>query len=285
MDQQIKKERVWFITGCSTGLGRELARLVLARGQRAVVTARNRSQIEDLVNGHPETALGIALDVTQPTQILAAVAQAEERFGRVDVLVNNAGYGYLAAVEEGEADQVRAIFETNVFGLIEMTTAVLPGMRTRGAGHIFNVSSIGGLVGFAATGYYHATKFAVEGLSESLAAELGPLGIRVTIVEPGPFRTDWAGRSLLESKRVIEAYAGTAGARRTSSRASSGKQPGDPVRAAEAIFATANEEHPPLRLLLGKLAVTMALGKLEKLRTEFEQWRARSESADFPEGE
>ena len=164
--------RAWqSVNGCSTGLGRELAKLVLARGQRAVVTARNRSQIADLVEPYPEAALGIALDVTQPTQIHAAVAQAEERFARVDVLVNNAGYGYLAAVEEGEADQVRAIFETNVFGLIEMTTAVLPGMRKRGAGHVFNVSSIGGLVGFAATGYYHATKFAVEGLSESLAAE------------------------------------------------------------------------------------------------------------------
>ncbi len=285
MQQRLQKERVWFITGCSTGLGRELAKLVLARGQRAVITARNGSQIEDLVEGYPESALGIALDVTQPAQIHAAVAQAEERFRRVDVLVNNAGYGYLAAVEEGEADQVRAIFETNVFGLIDMTTAVLPGMRKRGAGHILNVSSIGGLMGFAATGYYHATKFAVEGLSESLAAELGPLGIHVTIVEPGPFRTDWVGRSLLESKKVINDYAGTACARRTSSRAGSGKQPGDPVRAAEAIFAVPNEEHPPLRLLLSKLAVTMALGKLEKLRTEFEQWRAVSEGADFLEAE
>ncbi len=285
MQHHLQNECVWFITGCSTGLGRELARLVLARGQRAVITARNRSQIEDLIAGYPETALGITLDVTQPPQIHAAIAQAEERFGRVDVLVNNAGYGYLAAVEEGEAEQVRAIFETNVFGLIEMTTAVLPGMRKRGAGHILNVSSIGGLMGFAATGYYHATKFAVEGLSESLAAELGPLGIHVTIVEPGPFRTDWAGRSLLESKNVIEDYAGTAGVRRTSSRASSGKQPGDPVRAAEAMFAVANEEHPPLRLLLGKLALTMALGKLERLKTEFEQWRAITEGADFPEGE
>jgi NAD(P)-dependent dehydrogenase (short-subunit alcohol dehydrogenase family) len=285
MHQQQQRECVWLITGCSTGLGRELAKLVLARGQRAVITARNADQIEDLVQGYPETALGIALDVRQPTQIHAAVAQAEERFGRVDVLVNNAGYGYLAAIEEGEPDQVRDIFETNVFGLVEMTSAVLPGMRKRKTGHIFNLSSIGGLMGFPATGYYHATKFAVEGLSESLAAELGPLGIHVTIVEPGPFRTDWAGRSLLESSKVIEDYAGTAGARRRSSRSISGKQPGDPARAAEAMFAVTKEEHPPLRLLLGRIALTMALGKLEKLKTEFEQWRATTESADFAEGE
>jgi NAD(P)-dependent dehydrogenase (short-subunit alcohol dehydrogenase family) len=177
---------VWFITGCSTGFGREIARQVLGRGWRAVVTARNLEQVRDIVTGHKDNALGLSLDVTDKDAIARAVQSAEEEFGRIDVLVNNAGYGYLAAIEEGEDDEVRAMFETNVFGLIDLIKAVLPGMRRRKKGHIVNISSIGGLVSFAATGYYHATKYAVEGLSESLALEVAPLGIKVLIVEPGP---------------------------------------------------------------------------------------------------
>ena len=188
---------VWFITGCSTGFGKELARLVLAKGWRAVVTARNPDQLKELVSGKEKDALAVQLDVTNRAQIAHAVQQAEKKFGQINVLVNNAGYGYIAAIEEGEDEQIRAMFETNFFGLVAMTNAVLPGMRQRRSGHIVNFSSIGGLVSFAATGYYHATKYAVEGLSESLSIELAPLGIKVLIVEPGPFRTDWAGRSLL----------------------------------------------------------------------------------------
>ena len=273
---------VWFITGCSTGFGRELAKLVLARGWRAVVTARNLAQVQDITASHPETALPMQLDVTRASAIASAVQQAEARFGRVDVLVNNAGYGYLAAVEEGEDDQVRAMFETNFFGLVALTKAVLPGMRQRRSGHIVNISSIGGLLSFAATGYYHATKFAVEGISESLALEVAPLGIKVTIVEPGPFRTDWAGRSLLESKENIADYDATAGQRRRQSRERSGKQVGDPVRGAQAIIDAVQSAEPPLHLLLGKPAFEMATKKLQTMNEEFEAWKETTLSADFP---
>ena len=275
---------VWFITGCSTGFGRELAKLIIARGWRAVVTARKVEQVVDIVDGHTN-AFAVALDINKPDQIAEAVGQAETHFGQIDVLVNNAGYGYLAAVEEGEEEQIRQIFETNFFGLVALTNAVLPGMRKRRAGHIVNFSSIGGLMSFASTGYYHATKFAVEGLSESLSIELKPLGISVTIVEPGPFRTDWAGRSLLESKTQIEDYAETAGKRRTQSRERSGKQVGDPVRGAEAIIKAVTSENPPLRLLLGKPAFDMAQKKLDSMKQEFDTWRETSLSADFPESE
>jgi len=274
---------VWFITGCSTGFGRELARLVLARGWRAVVTARRPEQLQDLVANHADRALPLRLDVTDRQNVAAAVAEAEARFGRIDVLVNNAGYGYLAAIEEGEEDQIRAQFETNVFGLIALTRQVLPGMRARHSGHIVNFSSIGGLVSFASTGYYHATKYAVEGLSESLAIEGAPLGIKVTLVEPGPFRTDWAGRSIVESKTVIEDYADTAGLRRQQTHARSGNQVGDPVRAAEAIVTAVTAEKPPLHLLLGAPALEMAYAKLNTLRANFDAWKDVTLGADYPE--
>jgi NAD(P)-dependent dehydrogenase (short-subunit alcohol dehydrogenase family) len=274
---------VWFITGCSTGFGKELAKLVLARGWRAVVTARNPDRLTGLVSGHKENALALQLNVTDRAQIAQAVRQAEERFGRIDVLVNNAGYGYLAAVEEGEDDQIRAMFETNFFGLVALTNAVLPGMRKRRSGHIVNFSSIGGLVSFAATGYYHATKYAVEGLSESLSIEVAPLGIKVLIVEPGPFRTDWAGRSLLESKIVIDDYAQTAGERRRQTRERSGKQQGDPARAAEAIIEAVGSANPPLHLLLGKPALELGYKKLEAVKKDFDAWRQTTLGADYPE--
>lgn len=274
---------VWFITGCSTGFGRELARLVLERGWKAVVTARKPEQLKDLVAGHEENALALELDVTKPEQIKKAVQAAEQKFGQIDVLVNNAGYGYLAAIEEGEDDQIRAMFETNFFGLVAMTNAVLPGMRERKSGHIVNISSIGGLVSFGATGFYHATKYAVEGMSESLALEVAPLGIKVIIVEPGPFRTDWSGRSLLESKTVIADYDSTAGERRRSSRNNSGKQVGDPVRGAQAMIDAVESANPPLHLVLGKPALGLAHKKLEALKKDLDAWEATTLGADFPE--
>ena len=274
---------VWFITGCSTGFGRELAKLVLARGWRAVVSARNPDQLADIVTGNEENALALKLDVTEPAQIRAAVQQAEQRFGAIDVLVNNAGYGYLAAIEEGEDDQVRAMFETNFFGLVNTTKAVLPCMRKRRSGHIVNISSIGGLVSFGATGYYHATKYAVEGLSESLSIELAPLGIKVLIIEPGPFRTDWSGRSILESKTVIPDYDLTAGERRRQTHNNSGKQAGDPVRGCEAIIAAVTSDSPPLRLILGKPALNLGLKKLEAVKKDLDSWRATTLGADYPE--
>jgi NAD(P)-dependent dehydrogenase (short-subunit alcohol dehydrogenase family) len=272
---------VWFITGCSTGLGRALATHVLERGWRAAVTARDPEAVADLVGRHGDRAVALALDVTDPGQIAAAVERAEETFGRIDVLVNNAGHGYLAAVEEGDDAEVRALFDTNVFGLAAVTRAVLPGMRARRSGHVVNVSSLGGLAGFGATGYYHATKFAVEGLSESLAAEVAPLGIGVTIVEPGAFRTNWSGPSMKQSATRIEDYAETAGKRREATLATYGNQPGDPARAAEAVVTALEAGEPPLRLLLGTAALGVARGKIEALQREFARWEDLSRSTEL----
>jgi NAD(P)-dependent dehydrogenase (short-subunit alcohol dehydrogenase family) len=277
----VSNKNVWLITGCSTGFGRELARLLLRRGDSVVVTARKPDTLEEFNSF--ENALVAALDVTVPSQIADVVTQAWSRFGHIDVLVNNAGYGYLSAVEEGEDDEVRAMFETNVFGLANMTKAVLPGMRQRRRGHIVNISSMGGLIGFPGIGYYNASKFAVEGLSEALAKEASPLGIKVTIVEPGPFRTEWAGRSLKIPKKAIEDYAQSAGARRAAIQGYSGTQPGDPVRAAEAIIRAVESPEPPLHLLLGRPAYELAGAKLKEFAAEIEKWREVSLGTDFPE--
>jgi NAD(P)-dependent dehydrogenase (short-subunit alcohol dehydrogenase family) len=274
---------VWLITGCSTGFGRELAKLVLARGWRAVVTARDPSKVADIAEGHGGNALVLPLDVTNREQIDAAVAKTMERFGQIDVLVNNAGYGYLAAIEEGEDAAVRDMFETNVFGLVDITKAVLPVMRKQRNGFIVNVSSIGGLSSFAATGYYHGTKYAVEGISESLAIEVKPLGIDVMLVEPGPFRTNWAGPSIKESATMIDDYAPTAGERRKQTAARSGHQVGDPIRAAQAIIDAALSDTPPLRLLLGKMALELARKKLDLLRKDFDAWEKTTIGADYPQ--
>jgi len=185
--------KVWFITGCSTGFGRELAKEVLAAGYRAAVASRNTDDVKDIVDAYPDHAVAIKLDVTQADQISAAVAQVQEAFGQIDVLVNNAGIGYFGAIEESEEDEVRRMFEINFFGLANVTKAVLPILRKQRSGHILNVASIGGLVGFPAVGFYNATKFAVDGFSESLAKEVAPLGIKVTVIAPSGFRTDWAG--------------------------------------------------------------------------------------------
>lgn len=274
------EEPVWFITGCSTGFGRELAKLVLECGFRAVITARNPDDVKDLAS--KGEALILTLDVTDQGQIDAAIQAAEERFGRIDVLVNNAGIGYLAAIEEGEDEQVRRMFEINVFGLSQMIRAALPIMRKQRSGFIINFSSIAGLCGFPALGYYNATKFAVEGLSEALWQEVEPIGIKVMLVEPSGFRTDWAGRSANESKRQIDDYAKTAGEWRSEIRADSGEQPGDPVRAAQAIMRAVESAEPPHRLLLGNNAYESAMRKLNELRHEFMTWEAVSRSADFP---
>ncbi|MDO8786770.1 MAG: oxidoreductase [Sulfuritalea sp.] len=276
----VSNRTVWFITGCSTGFGRELSRLLLGRGHGVVVTARNPATLEEFASAG--NALVAALDVTMPSQITEVVRQAEARFGHIDVLVNNAGFGYLSAVEEGEDDEVRAMFETNVFGLANMTKAVLPGMRARRRGHIVNISSMGGLVGFPGIGYYNATKFAVEGLSEALAKETVALGIKVTIVEPGPFRTDWAGRSLKIPKAAIADYAQSAGARRAAVQSYSGTQQGDPVRGAEAIIHAVESAEPPLHLLLGRPAYDLTAAKFKDFTAEMEKWRDISLGADFP---
>ena len=254
-------------------------------GYRAVVTARNPRQVEDLVVGHEDRALALRLDVTDAAQVAEAVRRAEEHFGGIDVLVNNAGIGYFATVEEGDEAEVRRMFEINFFGLERMTRAVLPGMRKRRSGHIINIASICGLAAIPSLGHYSATKFAVEGLSEVLALEVEPLGIRVTLVEPSAFRTDWAGRSANETRVEIADYAATAGATLRDLRDSSGKQPGDPVRAANAIIRAVESPTPPLHLLLGKDALRMAREKVEALRGDFDAWEKVTVGADFLAGE
>jgi len=277
--------KVWFITGCSTGFGRELAKEVLALGNRVAVASRNTADVQDIVAGYPDTAITVKLDVTKPNEIKAATQQIKDKFGRVDVLVNNAGIGYFGAIEESEEDEVRRMFEINFFGLANVTNAILPIMRGQRSGHIVNIASIGGLVGFPGVGFYNATKFAVDGYSEALSKETAPLGIKVTVVAPSGFRTDWAGRSANNSKIVIGDYKDTAEANKNAIRGYSGKQPGDPVRAAKAIVKAVESENPPLRLLLGAAALKGARNKVEQLKKDFDAWEETTIGADFPPDE
>ena len=279
----MSEKQVWLITGCSTGFGRELAKYLLENDYRVVVTARNAEKVADLVAINPENAVSFNLDVTDKAQVQHVVAKAEEHFGQLDVLVNNAGFGYFGAIEESEEGEVRAMFETNFWGLAEMTRAVLPGMRARRQGFIVNISSIGGFVGFPGVGYYNATKFAVNGFSEALQKELAPLGIKVLVVQPSGFRTDWAGRSAADAPHKIEDYAETAGANQAAIRGYSGNQPGDPVRAAKAIVGAVESENPPFNLFLGRAALKNARLRIEALRTDVEDWAQISEGADFPD--
>jgi NAD(P)-dependent dehydrogenase (short-subunit alcohol dehydrogenase family) len=273
----------WLITGCSTGLGRHLAKAVLERGHNAIVTARDAATIRDLAETYPDTALALSLDVTAHAQITDAMKQAEERFGAVDVLVNNAGYGYRAAVEEGEEDAVAQLFATNFFGPIAMIKAVLPSMRGRRRGAIVNISSIGARICPPGSGYYSASKSALEAMSGSLRAEVGPLGITVTVVEPGGFRTDFAGRSLQQAREPITDYADTAGRRRKENDTYHGTQPGDPARAAQAIIAAVEAKDPPFLLLLGKDACDAFQAVLDAQGKELANWSELSLGTSFPE--
>ena len=271
---------VWFITGCSSGFGLELAKVAIEHGYRTVVTARDPSKLQGY--GATDKVLVLPLDVTQPDQVAAAIQATTDRFGHIDVLVNNAGIGYFAAVEESEEEEVRKMFDVNVFGTGRMLWAVLPGMRKRRSGCIVNLSSLAGLRGFPAMGYYNASKFAVEGLSAALRQEVEPLGIQVMVVEPSGFRTDWAGRSANESAHQIDDYVATAGTVRAGVRASSGKQPGDPVRAAKAIVAAVASGAAPHHLLLGNDAFEGAMARLDHLRQDFTAGEAVARAADFP---
>ena len=275
-------KKVWLITGCSTGFGRELAIHVLSQGNSVAVTARNVDDVKDIIKGYGDKAIALKLDVTKPGDIRDAVRETKFAFGRIDVLVNNAGIGYFGAVEESEDDAVRNMFEINFFGLTKMIQETLPIMREQKSGHIVNIASIGGLVGFPAVGFYNATKFAVDGLSESLAKEIAPLGIKVTIVAPSGFRTDWAGRSAANSPIVIDDYATTAGKNKSDIRGYSGNQPGDPARAAQAIVKAVESKSPPLRLLLGAAALKGARAKLDMLKKDFDEWEATTVEADGP---
>jgi len=273
---------VWLISGCSTGFGRELAQQTIARGFKVVVTARDTSSIADLVEGH-DNALAVALDVTHQASIDQAVKAALDRFGTIDVLVNNAGYGYQSSVEEGVESEIRAQFDANVFGLFALTRAVLPAMRKARSGHVINITSVAGLIGFASSGYYSASKHAVEGWSDSLALEAGPLGIRVTCVEPGPFRTDWAGRSLHQTPSTLPDYAETAAARMKATAEYSGTQKGDPARAATAMIAITEPDNPPRHVVMGAWGQDAVTSKLKARLAEIEAWKQTSVETDFPE--
>jgi NAD(P)-dependent dehydrogenase (short-subunit alcohol dehydrogenase family) len=274
--------KVWFITGCSTGFGRELSTLVLSLGHKAVVASRNTDDVKDIVAPYADTALSVKLDVTKPGEIKSSVEQALEKFGRIDVLVNNAGIGYFGAIEESEEEEVRRMFEINFFGLANMTKEILPIMRKQRSGHVVNIASIGGLVAFPAVGFYNATKFAVVGYSEALSKETSHLGIKVTVIAPSGFRTDWAGRSANNSKIVIDDYKPTAHQNQNTIRGYSGNQPGDPKRAAEAIVAVVESANPPLRLLLGVGALKGARNKIAELTADINAWEETTINADSP---
>ncbi|MED7669946.1 SDR family NAD(P)-dependent oxidoreductase [Pseudomonas moraviensis subsp. stanleyae] len=275
----MNETKVWLVTGCSTGFGRHIATALLNEGERVVVTARKTQQIEDLAA--LGDALVLPLDVTDPAQAMQVVDASEHHFGRVDVLINNAGIGYFSSVEDSDDEAVRRMFEVNYFGTAHMIRAVLPGMRKRRAGMIVNLTSIGGLVGFEAVGHYCATKFAVEGLSESLRAEVSPLGIGVMTVQPSAFRTQWAGASGA-AQTVTEDYQATAGAAMHAYQQSVGNQAGDPARAAAAIYAAVSCAAPPARLLLGNEAYEAAQAKLAAMGREFSAWESTARGADFP---
>ncbi len=278
-------QRVWFITGASTGFGRLLAEEVLKTGGKVIATARNIDKVADLEVKYPEAAKALALDVTDAGQVDSVVTQAFAQFGQVDVLVNNAGYGVAGAIEEVSEAEFMPMFDTNVFGLLKVTRAFLPHLRKQRSGHILNISSIGGLIGGQGIGMYNATKFAVEGLSEALAAELAPLGVRVTIIEPGPFRTDFLGRSGVIAKTRINDYDNTAGTMRKYFSENDGKQKGDPVRAVQAMIQVVESPNPPLHLLLGGSALQRMRAKLDGWQKEISAWEQVTAGADFREGE
>ncbi len=279
-----KANAVWLISGCSSGMGRDIALCALERGYRVVATARKPQTLTDIVSRYPDQALALPLDVTDQHSIDNAVAHALRHFGSIDVLVNNAGYGYLAALEEGDDAEVRAMFETNFFGLVALTKAVLPGMRSQQSGCILNNSSQAGLMANPGTGYYSTTKYAVEGFTEALRKEVAPFGIRVAAVEPGPFRTDWAGRSMQRSGATIVDYADTVGARNDMIQSMDGKMPGDPRKAAEAFVMLAEMENPPPQLLLGKIVLDAYRAKLSDVNAMLSAWEHVTLAADFPEG-
>jgi NAD(P)-dependent dehydrogenase (short-subunit alcohol dehydrogenase family) len=276
--------RVWFITGSSSGFGLLLAHELLRRGERVIATARDASTLDDLQTLYPDTARTFKLDVTKPVEIESVARMALTAFGHVDVLVNNAGYGVNGAIEEVTEDEFEPMFQTNLYGLIRVTKAFLPHFRERRSGHIFNFSSIGGLIGGAGWGFYSATKFAVEGLSEALAAELKPLGVHVTIIEPGPFRTDFLGRSGKLAAKEFPEYKDTAGKAREYLKTNAGKQPGDPQKAIEAVITVADSPEPPVHLILGKAALTRFRGKLAAWDKEIAAWESVTLGADFPDG-
>lgn len=278
----MSEKKVWFITGSSTGFGRELAEEVLEQGHHLVATARKPEVLQDFAEKYPDTSLALKLDVTKPDEVRSAIAEAVTKFGRIDVLVNNAGYGLIGAVEEATDEQFRHQFETNVFGAVDVMRAVLPQMRDQKSGHILNISSVGGFIAFPSSGYYTASKFALEAFSEALAAEATHLGVKVTIVEPGAFRTDFNGRSLaVGENRLGDLYPSTDGFLGWL-KENDGKQPGDPRKAAQAMIKVVESEHPPLRLPLGEDSIMAIEAELENVKKDIAPWREVGVETTFP---
>jgi NAD(P)-dependent dehydrogenase (short-subunit alcohol dehydrogenase family) len=280
--KMLNEKAVWLITGCSKGLGLAFARQALEAGYRVVATAREAGSLVALTERYGDQVLATTLDVTSATQIKRAVAQAEQHFGHIDVLVNNAGFGYFGAIEEGEDAGVRAMFETNTFGPLNLVKAVLPGMRARRTGHLVNISSIGGFVTYPAVGYYNMTKFALEAMSEALSKELAPLGIGSMVVEPGAFLTDFRGPSSQKQPETrIADYADTAGKARDGIFGAHGKQQGDPDRAARAIIDALRSPVPPVRLILGSDALDQARARLTELAESMDAWEETTRDTSF----
>lgn len=275
------KPLVWFITGTSQGFGRELVRAALQRGDSVVATSRNPQTVTSAFPDAGKRLFAVSLDLRDAQQITSVIEQSVATFGRIDVLVNNAGHGLTGAIEEASDAEVANVFEINVFGLLRVTRAVLPYFRKQKSGHVVNLSSIGGLVGLPGWGIYNATKFAVEGISEAIAAEAGPLGIGVTVVEPGPFRTDFLGGSLAATATVLPDYKETAGQTRAATTTRHGNQPGDPALAADAIVKAVTSSKPPLHLILGKFAYDRFTTKLEAFKQEMETWRETTIGTDY----
>jgi NAD(P)-dependent dehydrogenase (short-subunit alcohol dehydrogenase family) len=271
--------KVWFITGTSTGFGRELVEALIARHEKVVATARNLTKIADWQN-QPNVLLA-TVDVTKPEQIKTALTAAVAKFGRIDVLVNNAGWGYFGAVEESDDTQVRRMMETNFWGVSNVTRAVLPIMRQQKHGYIMNITSIAGLLGNPAFGYYNATKHAVEGLMKALRQEVAPLGIHITNIEPGPFRTDWAGRSHVGATALIADYAQTAHVRRQQTETHSGQQAGSPVLLAQAMIKLSQVAEPPFHFIAGQNAFDRMQVELTQEQRDFDQWQADSTHLNY----
>ncbi len=276
-------DKVWLITGSSTGLGRALAQAVLERGYHLVATARQPEQLKELSDRYPDRVTTLALDVTNAQSIQQAVEAALNAYNRIDVLVNNAGYGTVGAIEEVNDDDIRRQFDTNLFGAINVTRAILPTLREQRSGHILNISSANGISAFAGVGIYSATKFALEAISEALAQEVKPLGIKVTIIEPGSSRTNFSSRALSTLSHQINDYAQTSGKIVQRLQERDGKQPNDPAKAAAAMIQVVESDNPPLRLALGKDSVNLITQKLESMKAELEAWKDVSMNTAFEE--
>jgi NADP-dependent 3-hydroxy acid dehydrogenase YdfG len=279
----VNSKGTWFITGASSGFGREIALAVIASGGKVIATARNPAVLDAIVQSAPERAMAVALDVTDRQQLANALAAGARRFGTIDVLVNNAGYGLIGSIEEADEAAIRRVFEVNFFGMVAVTRALLPGFRARRSGWIVNISSVAGLVGLIGSGYYSASKFAMEGFSEALRSELEPFGVGLMMVEPGMFRTEFLSSAVVRPADSAD-YAGTVGKMVELIKHMRGKEPGDPVRAAKAILAALDSDKPPQQLLLGAGAIDRVSRKLNVQRESLDMWRELTVSADYPPG-